>query len=296
MADFKVVIIGAGPAGLTAALQLQRQGIPPLLLERHKVGGLLNNAHWVENYPGFVEGISGPDLVNLFHRQVERIGVIITPEEVIAVEYQDKIFRIATNKREIVTKILVIATGTKARIFSPGVFSGNLEGKIFSEVFPLLKEEGKTILIVGAGDAALDYALNLANKNQVIILNRGSRIKGLSLLWNRVQENDSIKYFPEMEIEKIASSEKGSMNVLARSGSETMNFEPDYLLTAIGREPELGFADAEFIKQSEELQNQKVLYLIGDLKNGAFRQTSLAVGDGIRAAMEIEKQLRKDKV
>ena len=293
MADYKVVIIGAGPAGLTAALQLQRQGIPPLLLERHRVGGLLNNAHWVENYPGFVEGISGPDLVDLFRRQVERIGVIVTSEEVIGVEYQDNLFRIATNKREISAKFLVAATGTKAKSFSPRVVSGNLEGKIFSEVFPLLKEEGKRILIIGAGDAALDYALNLASKNQVIIFNRGSSIKGLSLLWNRVQENDSIKYFPEMEIEEIASNEKGSMNVLARSGPETKNFEPDYLLTAIGREPELGFADAEFIKQAEELQDQKVLYLIGDLQNGAFRQTSLAVGDGIRVAMEIEQYMEK---
>jgi len=294
MADNKVVIIGAGPAGLAAALQLQRQGIPPLLLERHKVGGLLNNAYWVENYPGFVEGISGPDLVDLFRRQVERLGVIINSEEVTAVKYQDKIFRIVTNKREITAKILVAATGTKAKSFPPGVFSGKLEGKIYSEVYPLLKEEGKTILIVGAGDAALDFALNLASKNQVIILNRGSRIKGLPLLWKRVRKNDSIKYFPEMEIEKIIGSEKGSVAVLARSGSKSKNFKPDYLLTAIGREPELGFADAEFIKQAEKLQDQKVLYLIGDLQNGAFRQTSLAVGDGIRAAMEIEQKWRKD--
>ena len=293
MADHSVVIIGAGPAGLTTALQLQRQGIPSLLLERHKVGGLLNNAYWVENYPGFVEGISGPDLVDLFHRQAERLGVIITPEEVIAVEYQDNLFQITTNKREIETKILVAATGTKAKSFPLGVSSGNLEGKIFSEVFPLLKEEEKTILIVGAGDAAFDYALNLASKNQVIILNRGSSIKGLSLLWNRVQENDSIKYFPETEIEKIISSGKGSITVLARSGSQTKNFNPDYLLSAIGREPELGFADVEFLKQAERLQKQKVLYLIGDLQNGAFRQTSLAVGDGMRAAMEIEQKLKK---
>ncbi len=293
MTDHKVVIIGAGPAGLTAALQLQRQGIPPLLLERHKVGGLLNNAYWVENYPGFVKGISGPDLVDLFRRQVERIGVIVTPEEVSEVEYQDNLFRIATDKREIVAKILVAATGTKAKNFSPGVFSGNLEGKIFSEVFPLLKEEGKNILIIGAGDAAMDYALNLAGKNQVIILNRGASIKGLSLLWDRVQDNDSIKYFPEMEVEKVVSSEKGSITVLARSGSTTKNFAPDYLLLAVGREPEFGFADAGFIKQAEELQEQKVLYLIGDLQNGAFRQTSLAVGDGIRAAMEIENKLEK---
>jgi len=96
-----------------------------------------------------------------------------------------------------------------------------------------------------------------------------------------------------MEIEKIVSSEKGSITIIARSGAQTKKFNPDFLLTAIGREPELGFADAKFFKQTEGLQNQKVLYLIGDLQNGAFRQTSLAVGDGIRAAMEIEQKLKK---
>jgi len=94
MKEFQVVIIGAGPAGLAAAIQLQRQGIPALILERGQIGGLLNNAYWVENYPGFVEGITGADLADRIHQQAKRLGVIINREEVISVKYGGELFRI----------------------------------------------------------------------------------------------------------------------------------------------------------------------------------------------------------
>ena len=293
MNEFQVVIIGAGPAGLAAAIQLQRQGIQPLILERDQIGGLLNNAYWIENYPGFVDGITGADLADRIHHQAERLGVTIHQEEVQSVEYEGDLFRIVTNIREISSEILVAATGTKAINLSQGVNTPNLEGKILSEVFPLLNEKGKFILIVGAGDAALDYALNLARHNHVTLLNRGTEIKGLPLLWDRVQENDSINYFSEVEIKKIDILDTGKIAVVAKSGTQESNFSVDYLLTAIGREPELGFADRELLKRVGELQNKKVLFLIGDLKNGDFRQTSISVGDGIRAAMEIGIKLEK---
>jgi len=293
MKEFQVVIIGAGPAGLAAAIQLQRQGIPALILERGQIGGLLNNAYWVENYPGFVEGITGADLADRIHQQAKRLGVIINREEVISVKYGGELFRIATNKRKIIAKLLVAATGTKARKLSQETNSAKQEGKILSEVFPIINEKGKTILIIGAGDAALDYALNLARDNQVTLLNRGIEIKGLPLLWDRVQENESIDYFSEMEIMKIDVTEPGKVSVIAKSCSQESSFCVDFLLAAIGREPELGFADRELLDRVGELQDKKVLFLIGDLKNGEFRQTSIAVGDGIRAAMDIGKKLEK---
>ena len=107
MKVFPVVIIGAGPAGLTAAMQLERQGISPVVLERNQVGGLLLNANLVENYPGFVEGVSGPDLVKLFSRQAERLGVNVSQEEALSVEIKSGIFHIVTNNREIKAGILV---------------------------------------------------------------------------------------------------------------------------------------------------------------------------------------------
>ena len=296
MKEFQVVIIGAGPAGLATAIQLQRQGIPALILERGQIGGLLNNAYWVENYPGFAEGITGADLAKRIHQQAKRLGVIIHNEEVKSVKFGEELFRIATNRREITAKILVAATGTKAIKLSQSANSANQEGKILSEVFPIIHEKGKTILIIGTGDAALDYALNLARGNQVTLLNRGTEIKGLPLLWERVQANESIRYFSEIEIKKIELAEPGKVSVIAKSGIQESSFCVDYLLAAIGREPELGFADRELLNRVGELQDKKILFLIGDLKNGEFRQTSIAVGDGIRAAMDIEKNWRKDNV
>ena len=292
---FPVVIIGAGPAGLTAAMQLERQGISPVVLERNQVGGLLLNANLVENYPGFVEGISGPDLVELFSRQAERLGVKIFQEEVLIVEFKSGIFHIVTNKREIKAGILVAASGTKAKTLPPVLFTGNLEGKVYTGVHPLLEEKEKTILIVGAGDAALDYALNLARLNQVIILNRGSRIKGLPLLWDRVQLRSAIDYFPDVEINGIAGTDDGRINVLAETGAQQNCFTGDFLITAIGRVPEWGYAEDKLLKKMDQLQEEGKIYLIGDLHNGQYRQTALAVGDGIRSAMDIGKSLEKEK-
>ena len=293
MTEHLVVVIGAGPAGLSAAMQLIRQGMAPLVLERNQIGGLLNNAYWVENYPGFVEGISGPDLVNLFQRQADRLGITVSQEEVLTVDYEDKSFRIGTNKGQYQTEILVAATGTKARRLPQDLFFGNMKGKVYTDVYPLIGEKGKIVLITGSGDAALDNALNLAKNNQVVILNRGSQIRGLSLLWDRVQKNSSIEYFPEMGITKVIKEDNGRISIIAGTGSNQKKYECDYLITAIGRDPELGFADGKFIKRMDHLQEEKKLFLIGDLDNGTIRQTALAVGDGIRSGMEIGQILDK---
>ena len=296
MKVFPVVIIVAGPAGLTAAMQLERQSISPVVLERNQVGGLLLNANLVENYPGFVEGVSGPDLVKLFSRQAERLGVNVSLEEAFSVEIKSGIFHIVTNKREIKAGILVAASGTIAKTLHPDLFTGDLDDKVYTDVYPLIEEKGKTILIVGAGDAALDYALNLARLNQVIILNRGTRIKGLPLFWDRVQMRSAIDYFPNVEISGIAGTDDGRINVLAETGAQQNCYQCDFLISAIGRIPDWGFAEEKLLKKMDQLQEEGKIYVIGDLHNGPYRQTALAVGDGIRAAMEIGQSLEKEKL
>ena len=274
-------------------MQLSRQGQEFILFERAEVGGLLINANLVENYPGFVQGITGPDLVELFQKQAERLGVEIYREEVQNVEFRANLFRIVTNTQELSSHYLVAATGTKPITLPEERLTEVDNKKVFTEVAPLLGEKGKRIIILGAGDAALDYSLNLGKKNNVILLNRGYRVKGLELLWERVQQTSSIDYFSDQKVEGITDAEGGRIRVSTTCGTEKNDFEADFLITAIGRAPELGFAQDEFLDKIEGLRSEGRLYFIGDLHNGSYRQTAMAVGDGIKAAMSIGQRLEE---
>jgi thioredoxin reductase len=254
---------------------------------------LLWNANWVENYPGFVEGISGPDLVRLFRDQALRLGVDIQLEEVIKAEYKDDLFRIDTSAKEYSSKILIAATGTIPNLIRQEFLSDDVKDKVLAEIVPLAEVKDQHILIIGAGDAALDYALNLSRHNQVTILNRGTKIRGLSLLWERVKNTSSITYYPKKEIDSITSLEDGRISVKTNHSDEPLEFFVDYLITAIGRKPEYSFADKSIMESIDRLEKEQRLFLIGDLKNGAFRQTSIAVADGVKTAMIIGDLLEK---
>jgi len=293
MDNYQVVIIGAGPAGLAAAMQLKRQGIDPVVLERKQVGGLLLNANLVENYPGFVDGISGPELVSLFKDQAERLGVVIENEEVSSTSFIDNHFRIITNKRMLNSQLLIAGSGTKPRKIPDDLCSGDWDQSLYYEVYPLHEEKNRKIVIIGAGDAAFDYALNLSSDNRVTILNRGSKIKALPLLFERIQDNKAIRYLTNTEITGISKTASGMLDISISSTSPERSIECDYLLAAIGREPEYSFADQSIIEQKDKLLKDHKLFLIGDLQNGSFRQTTIAVADGIQAAMLIAQILEK---
>jgi len=291
---YSVVIIGAGPAGLAAAMQLSRQGHQPLVLERKQVGGLLWNANLVENYPGFPRGIRGPELVALFQKQAKTLGVRIAFEEAHLAGLESDLFRIGTEKRELAARFLVAATGTRAKGLPPAMLGPGLEEKVFSEVYPLLGSKGNQVIILGGGDAAFDYALNLARENQVVILNRGKEIKALSLLFDRAEAHPKITYHSQAQLQSLQEGKEGQLQLRVTFSGEIRELEGDYLIAAIGREPELGFTTASIM---EEIQGSPIanrLYLIGDLKNGQYRQTAIAVGDGIRAAMEIDQYLSEE--
>ena len=283
----EVVIIGAGPAGMTAAIQLKRYGIPFVLLEKERVGGLLWNANLVENYPGFPTGVSGPKLIGLMEKQMERIGVEVTFDSVAGLSYENDRFLVATSQAEYCPRYVIVATGTRPNPF-PVSIPKEAEDKVFSDVYHLLDVHEKQILIVGAGDAAFDYALNLVKRgNFVTILNRGVDVKCLELLWERAMAEPSIEYRAEtparaVELDKLANRLKVRLD--ARESIET-----DYLLFAIGRNSQTDFL-------SDELVDKKIegLYFIGDVKNGLFRQAAIAAGDGLRVAMEIYFKLNPE--
>ncbi len=291
---FPVVIIGAGPAGLAAAIQLSRQGHRPLVLERNRVGGLLWNANLVENYPGFSQGISGPELVALFEKHAKQLGVNISVENAQGVEYSDGLFRIVTNTRELAAQFLVAATGTKGVALPKSLIDPGLEKRVFSEVFPLLDCRGKKVIIIGGGDAAFDYALNLAKSNQVLVLTRGEEIKALPLLYERAKAHPDIDCLLGVELKSVAEDQDGTLHLVTYKQGKPTNYNGDYLIAAIGREPDTSFTAPSIMKEINNLQKKRRLYMIGDLTNGLFRQTAIAVGDGLRAAMEIDQYLSKE--
>ena len=281
-----VLIIGAGPAGIAAAIQLKRYGIPFLIFEKEWIGGLLWNANLVENYPGFANGVSGPKLIGLFEKQMERIGVEITREKVIDADWANEQFSVEVQSAIYHAKFLVIASGTKAMPF-PISAPMDVQSHVFSDVVHLLDVSDRHIVIVGAGDAAFDHALNLVKKrNSVTILNRGRDVKCLPLLAERIKLRPEIQYRDEVAVSGLESS-AGGLIVHCRTSNAVEQIKSDYVIFAIGRESQQDFLSANLREKESELIFAGKLHFVGDVRNGLMRQTAIATGDGLRAAMQI---------
>lgn len=282
-----VIIIGAGPAGIAAAIQLKRCGISALLLEGEEAGGLLKNANLVENYPGFPQGIPGTGLVDLFIQQMQRLSISPTKALVDGVSYVDELFVVNTDNKTYHARRLVAASGTKpAALTGVDISSGSI-ARIYYEVYPLINLQGKEIAIIGAGDAAFDYALNLSMHNQVYILNRTNMIKSLPLLVERTEMNPNVRYSKNTRVRGISEGDDGRLMVKCKQDEGIREFSVDYVIAAIGRVPNIGFLCEQIKERMDVFLSRGLLYLIGDVKNDIYRQTSIAVGDGVKAAMEI---------
>lgn len=286
------LIVGAGPAGLAVAVQLRRYGRTMHIFEAARPGGLLWNANQVENYPGFAKGVPGPTLAQVFVRQLgaERI----TRQAVLELDWEADCFRAVTSQGVYMGRTAVIASGTKPRVLSGFAIPEALRGRVFYEVADLLALSGQRVIIVGSGDAAFDYALNLGRRNSVIILNRGERVKCLPLLWDRAQACTTIQYRPNTTIQRLASSAEGGMLVECSSPSGQTILQADTLIGAIGREPQMDFVSATLVERLADFETRGILHLVGDVKNGIFRQSAIAVGDGIRAGMRIHQVLEEN--
>ena len=278
-----VIIIGAGPAGIACAIQLKRYNIDSIVLEKDKIGGLLKNANLVENYIGFPNGLSGEKLVELIKRQSQSSKLKIKYEFVESVDSDKDTISVKTNNNLYQSKYLVIASGTKPIIPTVPIIHDNLKNKVFYDIYKLGQIKNKNIAIIGAGDCAFDYALNLCSNNKVTILNRSNRIKALPILQDRVFKIESINYFDNIIVKQI-ESKNDKINLSSIPNIVTTVF--DYILIAVGRESNLDFINKDI------MINQNI-FRIGDVKNEHFRQTSIAVGDGTFTAMKISKLLNQ---
>ncbi len=288
--DTQVAIIGAGPAGIATALQLKRSGIEPMVFEADSIGGLIRNASLIENYPGFPNGISGSELVRLFIEHLRRASIEVLFEEVLRLDHDGALFVIETKKRTVMARFVVIASGTKPKEF-PRI-PEYAKARAFYDVLTLSETRQKRIAIVGAGDAAFDYALGLAKRdNRVTLLNRSSRLACLPLLWHRAKKVSNISYYENTVIRGIDNTGDGLLLRLDTVG-KSWNMVIDYVIFAIGRFPRLDFVSSTL--EVERLESEGLLHLVGDVRRSRHRQTAIAVGDGIEAAMRIYQKLKEE--
>ncbi|RPI79209.1 MAG: NAD(P)/FAD-dependent oxidoreductase, partial [Desulfobacteraceae bacterium] len=202
--DRDLSLIGAGPAGLTAALQLMRYGIKPLIFEQADICGLLDNAGWIENYPGFPEGIRGSDLKMLFQKQFMAYEPDLIRARVRKLLFyqEQELFSIETEDRHYQSRQVVIASGTRPKkIPEIETWPEELNKHVFYEIRTLLSEKNKKMIIVGGGDIAADYALHLSRDNQVVLLCRGSQLRALPLLRKRIEMRPDIRIVYGMRFE-----------------------------------------------------------------------------------------------
>ncbi|MEE8341854.1 MAG: NAD(P)/FAD-dependent oxidoreductase [Candidatus Neomarinimicrobiota bacterium] len=277
-----VIIIGAGPAGIACAIQLKRYNIDSIIFEKNEIGGLLKNANIVENYLGFPNGISGNKLVQLINKQSQTAKINVKYEIVMSVESFEDILKVKTSKNTYHSKYLVIASGTIPIIPKVPIIRNDIIDKVYFDIYQLRETKGKKIVIIGAGDCAFDYALNLSDFNQVTILNRSTHIKALPILQERCFSSYNIQYLEKISVLRIENV--NNQLLLLCNNSEKLT--ADYLLIAIGRESNLDFIKKDLLK----FQN---IFQIGDVKTGQFRQTSIATGDGTFTAMNIYKILNQ---
>jgi thioredoxin reductase (NADPH) len=298
----EVTIIGAGPAGIAAAIYLKRAGLHPTILEKNEPGGLLRHASFVENYPGFPDGINGNTLVKQFVKQLQRQGVSIIKSEVQHIEHHDGTFLLGTDQGDLISYAIIVATGTTPKKLAIKGASSIKGTRLFYEPqsIPLGKKGvKKRILVIGGGDIAFDYTLTLLSWGHEVTIISRSKPTCLPLLQERVIKNRAIiqkMYVPE-EIVK----HREEILLTCRRNNHVEEFPADIILVACGRDPNTSFLSSTLkkcIDSTSEGPRTSLygLFFAGDVIRGTCRQAGIAVGDGIHAAMMVEQYVRKRPV
>jgi thioredoxin reductase len=278
---------------MATALQLRRSGVDFLIFEKNRTGGLLWNAQLIENYPGFPQGISGPALADKFREHLAKWKISISSEHIKNIDHEQDTFIITTHHNRVRSKVVVIASGTYPDALPEPSIPDQVRDRVCSEVFPLREQTGKHIVIVGAGDAAFDYALNLASSNRVTILCRGNKSDCLPLLERRAKKSRGIKIRVNTHLTAIQNIEAGLALTVKEEGKlKSLSLTADFLLVAIGRSPALDFLGPSVSNNRHKLIQAEHLYFVGDVSNRHYRQTGICIGDGIQAAMRIYERMR----
>jgi thioredoxin reductase (NADPH) len=312
MTDIRdTVILGSGCAGLTAAIYTGRAGLNPLVLEGHEPGGQLSITTLVENFPGWPEGIQGPELIQNMKTQAERFGATFKLAHLSKVDLSQQPYRLETSTGEILTRTLIVASGASARwlgieseqkLIGHGVSScATCDGFFF---------RGKEIAVVGGGDSAMEEALFLTRfADKVTLLHRRESFRASKIMLDRATAHPKIVLMPNVVVEEVLGVEaKEVCGVKLRNvkTNEVSTLAVNGLFLGIGHEPNVkmfaGQIDQDedgYIKTTNNVfvtsKGTVVagVFAAGDVQDRRYRQAITAAGSGCQAALEAEKYLEE---
>ncbi|UCF81561.1 MAG: thioredoxin-disulfide reductase [Acidobacteriota bacterium] len=300
-----VVIIGSGPAGLTAAVYTSRASLEPVVVHGNEPGGQLMITTDVENFPGFPEGILGPELMNLMTRQAERFGTEFLTDRVEAVELGAQPFEVATDGgRALRAKTLIVASGastrwlgleSEAKYRGRGVSScATCDGAFF---------KGRELIVVGGGDSALEEALFLTRfASKVTVVHRRDRLRASKIMQDRAFKNDKIDFVWDSEVREILGDGKRVTGVRLsnKKTKETTEVSCGGVFVAVGHAPNTDIFKGQLemdakgylvTRPDSTATNVEGVYACGDVQDHVFRQAVTAAGTGCMAAIEAERYL-----
>ena len=299
-----VAIIGSGPAGYTAGIYAGRANLQPILFEGLESGGQLMLTTDVENYPGFVDGIMGPELMQVFKGQAERFGTTIKTEIIESIENIDGGFKLKSSKGEYEFKTVIIASGASARwlgvdgekeLQGYGVSAcATCDGFFFKE---------KEVAVIGGGDSAMEEALFLTKfAKKVYVIHRRDQFRASQIMQDRVLNHEKIEVVWNSTVEKI-NGEGAVSSILIKDtvNSSEKELNLDGVFVAIGHDPNVGFLDGfielddkGYIKTgftTETSTSVPGVFAAGDVADSIYRQAITAAGTGCQAAIDAERWL-----
>jgi thioredoxin reductase (NADPH) len=303
----KVIIIGSGPAGLTAALYMARADTNPLVISGNQLGGQISITNEVENYPGFPEGTTGPELVDLMQKHAEHFGASVLIDEVTEVDFTTgSPFKVKTHGEEYEADSVIVAVGASPkRLGIPGEEEFIGRGVSFCATCDGFFFRDKQVLVVGGGDSAMEEGIFLTKfANRVRVIHRRDELRAGETLKKRAFANDKIEFIWDTVLEEISGNGKVE-KVIARNvkSGETKDLETDGVFIFIGHYPNSDLFKGQLemdetgylITDERKMTSVPGVFAAGEIQDPIFRQISTSVGQGAAAAMMAERWLEEQE-
>jgi thioredoxin reductase (NADPH) len=300
----KVVVIGSGPAGLTAALYTARANLRPVMIEGLEAGGQLMMTTAVENFPGFPDGIMGPDLMGAMRSQAERFGAEMIRGNVTSVDVSQPPFRIVTEDGEIRARAVIVATGASAKLLGlPAERSLMGHGVSTCATCDGFFFRGKPIAVVGGGDSAMEEATFLTRfASHVTVIHRRDSLRASKIMQDKAFDNPKISFVWDSEVVDVKDPAQGVVSAVDVRNLKTdarSTLPVDGLFLAIGHTPntslfagQLEMDDAGYlITRDSTRTNVPGVFACGDVQDHVYRQAITAAGSGCMAAIDAERFL-----